>query len=135
LDAMKEQLMNQRIMIGTQVVMILVICALCVTVVLALRQNQHMQEALIARLEAVSAKGSGGVNPATAASYDWPRFHFQVVGADGKGIPELRASLAGEPYNAGERLSLSATTDATGRASVGPMRAGGYILRIRRGAN
>lgn len=132
LDAMKGQLMNQRIMIGTQVLMIIVITVLCVTFLLTLRQNQRMQEALMARIEAISAAVPASVDPATLASYDWPTFRLQALDENGNsGLSGLKASLYGEPYNAGEKKRINATTDADGRAMFGPIRAGGYDLTVQ----
>jgi hypothetical protein len=134
LDAMKEQLMDQRMMFATQLALVVAVGIMCVVVILMLRQNHQMQQALLARLQATPMAASrAAVDPATLASYDWPTLHVQVMSADGsKGVPDVSVELMGDVHDAGKYRQLTEKTDAQGKVSFGPIRAGGYRLRVVR---
>ncbi len=132
LDAMKEQLMNQRMIFVSQLVMVAAVGVLCIVVITSMRQNQRMQDALIARLEA-AAGASPRESADAAASFNWPTLHVQVWEADGvRGMADQSIILTGEPFNPGGKQSMEGKTNAEGQASFGPMRPGIYRLSIDR---
>ena len=127
LDAMKERLMQQRIMLATNVLLALTCIVLCVVALTALRQNARLGEAIVARLATVAPA------PAAADSI-WAHATVVVNTADGRAIPGLRVSLNGSPFNAGESESVRARLDEDGRYAFGPIRPGKYELRMTDGS-
>lgn len=134
LDAMKEQIMNQRILIGTNIVLAAVVIAMFIIVILSMRQNQQFQVALVDRLAEIAAPSAEApeqaaqVMPASgnAAAMSWPSARIRIEG----GNPPFRLRLKGEPYNPGESLTLDRTAE-DGEMVFGPMRPGRYTLDVR----
>ncbi len=126
LDAMKEQLMNQRMMLVTQLAMIAAIAVLSVVVIVSLRQNARMQESLLSRLESANLQPSQS-DAGLSATYDWPSLQLRFTTIDGsRPVENVDLSLSGDPYGRNEVLMLKTNSD--GAAVYGPMQPGAYKL-------
>jgi hypothetical protein len=130
LHAMKERIMNQRLLIGTNVAMLLVAVILVAAVLVALRQNQRFQESLMERVTALASAPPAGEPaampaPTEVAAFSWPRVLVEVRDAE----EPLSITISGEPYNPGERIALHGE-ELDGRHVFGPMRPGKYRLHV-----
>ena len=86
LDAMKGQLMNQRLMFGTNLVMAGVVITLCIVVIVMLRGQQSFQSQLLADLQNIGATGGDPESTLTAellARYDWPQIELKITDSGG----------------------------------------------------
>ncbi len=132
LDAMKGTIMNQRILIGTNILLAAIVIAMFVIVLMQMQRAQTFQEAMIARLATMTAgtAGQSGEARPTGASLDpaalsWPSARVRIEG--GNAPFELR--FYGEPYNTGEKITLTEQNDG-GETVFGPIRPGQYSLTV-----
>jgi len=126
-DAMKEQIMSNRILIGTNIVLAIAVIAIAGFAWSSQRQNRQLIEELMARSEAAAARAGASDDLA-----GWSKLTFRVVGVGGEDPAvgfDLR--LTGDAFNPGQSDTMNATTDEAGIATFGPLRPGTYGLRIR----
>lgn len=124
-DAMKEQIMKDRVMMVSLAVLALAAVAATVFVWKSMEQNRLTNQAMIAALE----KLANTSKPAQAAS-DLATLKVRVVknSANGQPMADVRLSLLGAPFEGSKAEDLSATTSRDGSASFGPVRPGKYGL-------
>ena len=128
LDAMKETIMSQRIMLGVVVLLAAACVAASVFAWLSFRQGQQLNQALLARLEEL------GSRPAAVAAVpsDVAVATFRLVeeGEGGEPVPGAEVVLEGNPFMEKYRDRIEIKTGADGLATLGPIRPGRYDLSV-----
>lgn len=122
--AMKEQMMNNRIMMGTNIVLAIAVIAICIFTFSAMNRNNEVTEAMLARLETFATP------PASETPPEWGRVTARVISEDPQGRPasDFHFSLYGNPFNSPQSQSIEGDADEDGTYTFGAIRAGSYSL-------
>lgn len=128
LDAMKETIMSQRIMLVVVVVLAAACVAASVFAWLSFQQGQQLNQALLARLEDLASRPAAvaGVPSDVAVA----TFRLVEEGEDGEPVPGARVVLEGNPFMEKYRDRIEIETGADGVATLGPIRPGRYDLNV-----
>lgn len=123
-DAMKEQIMKDRIMIG-MMILTLVICAVVGFFAWRMmQQGQQVNQAILAKLETL---GRPVVQPELAPDLSKVTFRcFEENGQD-KAAADLEIALKGYAFGDAKDDEIRQTTDAQGRTTFGPIQPGRYV--------
>jgi len=128
LDAMKETIMSQRIMLGVVVLLAVACVAASVFAWLSFQQGQQLNQALLARLEEMASRpAAAAVVPSDLAV---ATFRLVEEGEDGKPVANARVALVGNPFLDKDRDTIAVKTGADGVATLGPIRPGRYHLTV-----
>ncbi|NLX07581.1 MAG: hypothetical protein GXY33_20770 [Phycisphaerae bacterium] len=126
-EAMKEQVMGQRMMIVLMAVLTVAVLGGLVLGYLGFQQMQRQNEAFLARLEAMGQPPAASAAPGT----DLVRLKVRLVEEtpDGKPVVGWTVKLEGKPFTEQEE-TLEEQTDAEGIAGFGPIRPGRYNVVV-----
>jgi len=122
-DAMKETIMQQRLMLGMNLLLAATCIVICIVALTAWRQNTKLAETLVTKLEAIQSAAAAGDSV-------WAHATVRVIRPDGNAVPRLRAQLQGQPFDVGGWESVPGAVDAEGLITFGPVRPGRYELRL-----
>lgn len=126
LAAMKEQVMSNRIMMATNIVLAIAVLAICIYTISAMKQNNEATEALLARLEMLQSS-----NEQPAELGQWCRINIRVLGiTPSESLEGYLVKIKGDAFDPGKPVWLDSTTDVKGEARFGPIRPGSYTLNI-----
>ena len=123
-EAIGGHIMMQKIALATN----LIVAAVCVTLVIftwtALRQNRELQQAMLARLEALAVT--------TDMDSPWTALEVEVTMGEEAGppVPNVVAAVIGDAYRVGEQLTLRERTDSQGLARWDRLLPGKYFLQL-----
>lgn len=134
-DAMKEQIMKDRIMIG-MMILTLVICAVVGFFAWQMvQQGQQVNRAILARLAELNVPAKSAAQPEIAT--DLARVTFRCYDRlDQQGKTERHAadmvsiSLTGHAFNDAQQDTITQNTDNQGVTTFGPVRPGKYTWSI-----
>lgn len=122
--AMKEQVMSNRIMMTTNIVLAFAVLAICIFTISAMKRNNAITEAILAKLEEITDTSTSGIPP------DWG--HITVMVSSGnpqlRPVSGFRFSLHGYPFDSQNQQFISGEADEYGTYTFGPIRAGSYRL-------
>ncbi len=126
LAAMKETIMKERIVMAGVVVAALACVVTAVVAWTAVRQNQAVNRAVLAKLESLVSRPNSESAPS-----DWVKVvvRLREGSADGPPVVGTAVWLNGDAFGTGE-CTLDGTTDASGMAMFGPIRPGRYDLSL-----
>jgi len=127
LDAMKETIMSQRIMLGVVVLLAAACVAASVFAWLSFRQGQQLNQALLARLEDLASRPAAVSVPSDLAV---AKIRVVEEGEDGKPVVRAWVRLAGNPFQESQTYTVQERTGAGGVATLGPIRPGTYRLSV-----
>ncbi len=125
LDAMKEIIMNQRILLSTTVVLAVACLGAVAFSWMAMKQSQTTNQAMLAAIEKLAT------NSAESGS-DLASLVIRLRKGSEGGPPAAGAKLyiSGKPFNDTTDESISVVADAEGMAKVGPIRPGNYRMMV-----
>jgi len=128
-DALKESIMSQRVSLITNVVLAVVCIVLAVFVFMAIRQGEERMAMFLAEMRMLRESQS---EAGEAAAPVWAEAVVTVRrgSVDGPPIADCEVELTGSAFDPGKPRTLRAETSADGTATFGPIRPGGYVLRI-----
>jgi len=124
--AMKETIMKERIVMAGVVVAALACIVTAVVAWTAVRENQAVNRALLAKLESLVK----GPEPESTTA-DWVKVvvRLREGSADGPPVAGTSVTLEGDAFGTGY-CALREITDGSGMAMFGPIRPGEYGLRM-----
>jgi len=128
LDAMKETIMSQRIMLGVVVLLAAACVAASVFAWLSFRQGQELNEALLARLEDLASRPAAAVSVPSELAV--AKIRVVEEGEDGKPVTDAEVSLKGNAFRDVQPDTVSLSTGTDGVATLGPIRPGPYALHV-----
>ena len=125
-DAMKEIVMKDRVMMIAAVLVAAACIALTVLVMSALQQGRQVNEAILARLDALDSAGPAKVD------LEWGAATLQLANPPGRDVPlsGIKVELIGNAINPSEGAVLDAVTNTEGLAGFRPIRPGTFTLRV-----
>lgn len=124
--AIKEQVMSNRIMMGTNIVLAIAVVAICVFTISAMNRNNEVTKALLAKLEMLQTS-----NEQPAELGQWCHIYIRVLGlTPSESLEGYLVKIKGDAFDPGKPEWLDSTTDAKGKARFGPIRPGSYTLTI-----
>lgn len=130
LDAMKEVLMNQRILLTTCIILTAACVAVAAFSFLSLKQSRQANEAVQKANAAVMGKLEE-ISKAAEANSVWSHLTIRVRRGtdDGSAVEGIPVSLLGKPYTESDQR-LTTKTDSNGCCRFGPVRVGRYSLTV-----
>jgi len=122
-DAMKEQVMKDRIMIAAMIVSVVTCLAVGVFAWMTVQQGREANQAILAELKSLSKPAEPSEIPG-----DWSKVTFRCVVGDRQGRPAVgvKLSLGGAMEAQTPNKTLFKQTDSEGKVTFGPMPAGEY---------
>lgn len=128
LDAMKETIMSQRIMLGVVVLLAVACVAASVFAWLSFQQGQQLNAALLARLEDLASRPAAvsGVPSELAVA----KIRVVEEGEGGKPVARAWVRLKGNPFQESRTYTVEERTATDGVATLGPIRPGTYGLSV-----
>lgn len=128
-DAMKENIVKDRIMIAVMVVLVVLALGASLLTWQSLREGRQFNAVMLARLEQL-ARSPEPAKPAVPDN--WAKAVVRVMEKGGKPLSGMYVSLIGSAFTEkGE--SLRVRTDAEGTARFGPVRPGKFSVQAYRG--
>jgi hypothetical protein len=130
-DAMKEQIMKDRIMIGMMVLTLVICAAVGFFAWRMMQQGQQVNQAILAKLAELNMPGKPVAQPEVPAN--WSKVTFRCFEGDGQNKPaaKLKITISGKPFSDSEqRERIVQVTDDQGLTTFGPIRPGQYDLTI-----
>ena len=127
LDAMKEKIMSQRIMLVAVVLLAGMCVAMSAFVWVSFNQGRQLNQAILASLEAMMSRDEQSDLP-----LDWARISVRVVAEteDGEPVGGRDVDLHGKAFNSADDQTLRGRTDDQGTVAFGPIRPGTYRLSV-----
>ncbi len=137
LDAMKEQLMNQRFAIGINLLVGTVVVVMAIVMIVTARNGQAFQAELLERVEKLASSVTSSGTPAavaavTADPMQWGSLEVRVVDEHGDPVEGANVELSGHMYQQHQpqgRSTMSIVTDDDGRVMFPPVLPGNYVLQ------
>jgi hypothetical protein len=120
-DAMKEQIVRNRIMTAVTVLSLLACLAVSVFAWMTVQQSHETNKAILAKLETLSRPAAQPEVPG-----DWSMVTFRCVAGDRQGQPAAGVELWMQVTQFGQIKYLSERTDNEGKVTFGPVPAGDY---------
>ncbi len=129
-DAMKEQVMKDRVMIGMMVLTLLICAAVGFFAWQMVQQGQQVNQAILAKLAELNVPARPAAQPEVAT--DWAKVTFRCFEGEGRSKPAANVSilLKGHPFMDAQEDAITQTTDSQGLATFGPIRPGSYQWAI-----
>lgn len=123
LDAMREVIMNQRILLATCIILAAACLATATFSWIAMNNSRQANEVLLSEVKGLSQQAKH--------NSPWAYLNVRVLrGSDtGPPVEGIEVSLEGKTYNETER-SLMRKADADGRCAFGPIRPGLYTIYV-----